>query len=59
MVQHGKTPDRLLYSGVVVNAGEKEVNGNPNQMPSTLTLIWISFKNLNKKLIGFGIYVQN
>ena len=38
MVRHGKTPDRLLYIGVTVNAGEMEVNGNPNQIPSTLTL---------------------
>ena len=38
MVWHGNTPDRVLYTGVVVNAGEIEGNGNPNQMPSTLTL---------------------
>ena len=43
MVQHGKTPDRLMYIGVVVNAGEKEGNGNPNQMPSTLALINLDF----------------
>ena len=33
-----KTPDRLLYISIVVNAGEMEGNENPNQMPSTLTL---------------------
>ena len=43
MVQPEKTPDRLLYIGVAVNAGEKEGNGNPNQMPSTLTLINLDF----------------
>ena len=30
-----KTPDRLLYISIVVNAGEMEGNENPNQMPST------------------------
>ena len=36
--QHEKTTDRVLYIGVAVNAGEMEGNGNPNQMPSTVTL---------------------
>ena len=38
MVQHGKTPNRLLYIGVAVNAGEMEGNGNINQITSTLKL---------------------
>ena len=43
MVEHGKTSDRLLYIGVVVNAGEIERNGNPNQISSTLILINFGF----------------
>ena len=43
MVQHGKTPDRLLYNDVVVNAGEMEGNGNPNQIPGAMTLINFGF----------------
>ena len=42
MVEHGKTSDRLLYMGVVVNAGI-ERNGNPNQISSTLILINFGF----------------
>ena len=43
MVQHGKTSDRLLYISVVVNAREREGNGNRNQMPSAPTLINFGF----------------
>ena len=43
MVQHGKTSDRLLYISVVVNAGEREGNGNCNQMPSGPILINFGF----------------
>ena len=43
VVQHEKTPDRVLYISVVVNAGQMEGNGNPNQLPSTLTLSNFTF----------------
>ena len=43
VVQHGKTSDRLLYISVVVNAGEREGNGNRNQMPSVPILINFGF----------------